>query len=269
MVELVEAGMLGLLGEELLMAVLQVNDDLTKTLEAEPTGAALPQPEPILAGFSAPPTAGQQAASPPGGARGGDLLGLSDGPLSPGDEEELQRRPKGRGAPLGASPLARPASHFIEAPTVPVALPPPPGSATAAIPVAATAAAADATATATDATAPAPAPGFDVFASSPDLSNPATLGSTTGAAAVPQASSAVAEAPLDSTPELGFAASANPFAVAGGYVAPSSAALLATPGAVTPPAVSGAVPPPETTQDPLLPPPLTTQDPFASLAPLG
>lgn len=99
MVDLVEAGMQGLLGEELLMTALQLNDDLATTLEAERTGKPLPPqpaaPSPAAAGES---TAGAPAptSSTSSADQTADLLGPMTEVSLQGDEEELVGRRKDR-----------------------------------------------------------------------------------------------------------------------------------------------------------------------------
>lgn len=112
MVDLVEAGMQGMLDEEVLGTALQVNDDLHKTLEAERSGTPLP----------AEPAPAAEVSSQGGGGGGGggvgDLLDMTGGAgteeatsavgADEDEEEELSlgRRKKGKGKGAAAASAA-------------------------------------------------------------------------------------------------------------------------------------------------------------------
>ena len=93
MVDLIEAGMQGMLDEGLLGMALAINDDLLKTLEAEENGTPLPPMSPSIGGGG-------------GGAAEPDLLGeqlASVTLVGEDDEPQLQgRRVKKGGAPAAA-----------------------------------------------------------------------------------------------------------------------------------------------------------------------
>jgi hypothetical protein len=103
MVELVEAGLQGLLGEDLLMTTLQLNDDLAAVLDAERTGAPLPHEAFAPAGSA---SAAGAPASGQNSPLGEDLLSLLSVAPPGDDEEELVGRRKGKTKPGAAAELA-------------------------------------------------------------------------------------------------------------------------------------------------------------------
>lgn len=119
MVDLVEAGMMGMLGEDLLSVTLQVNDDLIKTLEAERTGTPLPKVKPPVTSEANTTTSSSGGGGGGGGGgaaeehvdSGANLLDLD--PSSPSldtriridsEEPELEMRKKGKNKQRGTSP---------------------------------------------------------------------------------------------------------------------------------------------------------------------
>ena len=111
MVDLVEAGMQGLLGEELLMTALQLNDKLATTLEAERTGNPLPPPAAASPTAAAAASGSGAAPAPPSASASNadqtaDLLGPMSDVSFQGEEEELIGRRKDRKQKLSAEAAA-------------------------------------------------------------------------------------------------------------------------------------------------------------------
>jgi len=265
MVDLVEAGMQGMLDEEVLGTALQVNDDLHKTLEAERNGTPLPV-EPAKEETNSPTAAG-------GGGGGGDLLDLGGGggsaaAVSPGGDEDevtLGRRKKGRGrggaGHAGGGAAAQDLFGLIAEPprsAAPAPLAPPPSRFGARFEETPSAAASSAAAqpldvfsgsqapplAATATTAPPPPTTADPFASM--LPNPipvtttispaapAVVAPATTSAAVPadpfaDAPTSLEAAGFSSPRPTGSAVDATSLGgeAAPSYIAPSSAAVLA------------------------------------------
>jgi len=91
MVDLIEAGMQGMLDEGLLGMALAINDDLIKTLEAEKNGTPLP------------PMSPSTTASGGGGAAEQDLLGAELASVTLVDDEEEGLQGRRKKAPAGAA----------------------------------------------------------------------------------------------------------------------------------------------------------------------